>query len=394
MDVRLKFPILRPLKLDDAWILNGSGAEMSFEFTNGEATAFVLFFTNQPTSLAPSVKKLDGPIKAEITINGSIGEIGRRIAQRFSDYINLYFAVPIDINAMEVDYIPANNEEREAIQMFGFSSKSVRPNPPLPFDMMAQAFYAVESNDDPSFASHMTRLAREALITQQYIDAFRFGFLLIEALYGNGKFQTRDLMRELVGNADFKSMLDQTILSITNDPDDNRSAAKPTIVTHSTADALVKHLLDRRGFYFHGNLKRQDAWHPDRQAEAKPVAEIVVDVAGQIAAAHASAMFEPDIGPRFMTDAKSQGAAMTIKVQFHFIDDDGRQRTGAMDFDVPGTKPTSKLAIKVNGHFLSWAEVELSGSTLLSARGFIKETGAEIFRTQFLKPADEAGPKN
>ncbi|MFA4900778.1 MAG: hypothetical protein WC563_14760, partial [Brevundimonas sp.] len=157
---------------------------------------------------------------------------------------------------MEADYIPANNEEREAIQMFGFSSKSVRPNPPLPFDMMAQAFYAVESNDDPSFASHMTRLAREALITQQYIDAFRFGFLLIEALYGNGKFQTRDLMRELVGNADFKSMLDQTILSNTNDPDDNRSAAKPTIVTHSTADALVKHLLDRRGFYFHGNLKR------------------------------------------------------------------------------------------------------------------------------------------
>jgi len=44
MDVRLKFPILRPLKLDDAWILNGSGAEMSFEFTNGEATALVLFF--------------------------------------------------------------------------------------------------------------------------------------------------------------------------------------------------------------------------------------------------------------------------------------------------------------------------------------------------------------
>ncbi len=85
---------------------------------------------------------------------------------------------------------------------------------------------------------------------------------------------------------------------------------------------------------------------------------------------------------------------MTIKVQFHFIDDDGRQRTGEMDFEVPGTKPTSKLAIKVNGHFLSWAEVELNGSTLLSARGFIKETGAEIFRTQFLKPADEVVPKN
>lgn len=390
MDVRLKFPILRPLKLDDAWPLNGSGAEMSFEFTDGKATALILLFRNQPASLAPLVEKLDGPIKAEVRIKGELEAMGRSIAQRFSDYINLYFVVPIDIDAMETEYIPANHEERETMQMFGFSSWSVRPNPPLPFDLMAQAFYAVESDADPSFASHMTRLAREALIAGQYIDAFRYGFLLIEALYGNGKFQTRDLRRELVGNVDLKAMLDRTIASITHDPDQHRSAAKPTVAMHATAEALVEYLINRRGFYFHGNLKRQDAWRPDRQADAKPVAEIVVDLAGQIAAAHASAMFEPDIGPRFMANAKSQGAVMTIQVQFHFNDDDGRRRVGQMEFAVPGTKVTSKLAIKVSGHFLTWAETELSGSTLLSARGIVKETGVELFRSQFLKAADEA----
>ena len=388
MDVRLKFPILRPLKLDDAWPVNGSNVEMSFEMTDGAATALILLFRNQSTDVAPSVDQLDGPIKAQINIKGDVEAAGRRIAQRFSDYINLYFVVPIDLKAMEAEYIPADDAERAAMQMYGFKTKMEQRNPPLPFDLMAQAFFAVESDEDPSFASHMTRLAREALIAGQDIDAFRYGFLLIEALYGNGKFQTRDLVRELLDNADFRPMIEHTIAAIQHDPVHRGSVAKTTIAQHGTADTLIKHLIDRRGFYFHGNLKRKDAWRPDKASEARPIAEIVVDLAGQIAASFGSAMFEGDINTRYMNNARSHGAIMTIQVQFHFIDDNGLRRTGSMEFEAPGTQATSKLAIKVNGHFLRWAETELSSETLLSARGVVKETGVEVFRTEFLKPSE------
>lgn len=390
MDVRLRFPILRPLKLDDAWPIDGSGVEMSFEMTDGAATALILLFRNQSTDLAPSIEQLDGPVKAQITIKGGLEAIGRQIAQRFSDYINLYFVVPIDLKSMEAEYIPADEAERAAIGLYSFKSKKERQNPPLPFDMMAQAFFAVESQDDPSFASHMTRLAREALINQQDIDAFRYGFLLIEALYGNGKFQTRDLVRELLDNADFRPMVEQTIHDIQHDPVHRASVAKATVAEHHTAEALIKYLIDRRGFYFHGNLKRKDAWRPDKASEARPVAEIVVDLAGQISASYSAAMFGDEINTRFMNNAKAKGAVMTIQVQFNFIDDRGTPRSGAMEFEVPGTKATSHLAIKSTGHFLHWAESELNGETLQSARGVIKETGEEVFRAQFLKPADGA----
>lgn len=388
MDVRLKFPILRPLKLDDAWPINGSGVEMSFEITDGAATALVLLFRNQPTEMAPSIDKLSGPIKAQINIKGGIESIGRRIAQRFSDYINLYFVVPFDLKAMEAEYIPSDDAERAAMQMFSFKSKMEQQNPPLPFDLMAQAFYAVESDEDPSFVSHMTQLTREALIAGQDIDAFRYGFLLIEALYGNGKFQTRDLVRELLDSADFRPMIERTIAAIQHDPVHRDSVAKATIAKHGTAEAPIKHLVDRRGFYFHGNLKRKDAWRPDKASEARPIAEIVVDLAGQIAASYGSAMFGANVNTRYMSNARSQGAMMTIQVQFHFVDNNGIRRTGSIEFDAPGTRATSNLAIKVNGHFLQWAETELRGETLVSARGVVKETGVEVFRTQFLKPAD------
>lgn len=361
---------------------------MSFEITDGAATALVLLFRNQPTEMAPSIDKLNGPIKAQINIKGGIESIGQQIAQRFSDYINLYFVVPIDLKAMEAEYIPTDDAERAAMQMFSFKSKMEQQNPPLPFDLMAQAFYAVESDEDPSFASHMTQLTREALIAGQDIDAFRYGFLLIEALYGNGKFQTRDLVRELLDSADFRPMIERTIAAIQHDPVHRDSVAKATIAKHGTAEALIKHLVDRRGFYFHGNLKRKDAWRPDKASEARPIAEIVVDLAGQIAASYGSAMFGANVNTRYMSNARSQGAMMTIQVQFHFVDNNGIRRTGSIEFDAPGTRATSNLAIKVNGHFLQWAETELRGETLVSARGVVKETGVEVFRTQFLKPAD------
>lgn len=390
MDIRLKFPILRPLNLDDSWPVSGSGAEMTFEMTDGAATALVLLFRNQPIDMAPSIDQLSGPIAAQINIKGRIESMGRRIAQRFSDYINLYFVVPIDLDAMEAEYIPADDTERAAMQMFSFKTKMEQQNPPLPFDLMAQAFFAVESDEDPSFASHMTRLAREALIAGQDIDAFRYGFLLIEALYGNGKFQTRDLVRELLDSPDFRPMIEHTIAAIQHDPIHRNSVAKVTIAQNGTAEALIKHLVDRRGFYFHGNLKRKDAWRPDRASEARPIAEIVIDLAGQIAASYGSAMFEADINTRYISNARSQGAIMTIQVQFQFIDDNGTRRTGSIEFEAPGTQATSKLAIKANGHFLQWAETELSDKTLLAAKGVVKETGVEVFRTQFLKPADAA----
>jgi hypothetical protein len=386
LEVRLRFPLKRSFVLDDHWPLDGYGSEFRFETTGPEVTAIILNFCNQSPDLAPSITEdHKGPIKTHITIKGGIEATGRRIIRRFMDYANLYFSLDIDVDAMEAEYIPANDEERVLMGLYAFKSKKERPISHLPFNMLAQAFFAGESSDDPSFAARMFNLARESLLNEQYIDAFRYCFLLFEAFYGDGKFRTEALIRAFLENGSFKSILVETIEVIRRDPLYAGSPCRAVVASHPTPDVLASYLVDRRGFYFHGNLVRSNAWHPDRQREAEPLADLCVQIAGRVSSSCGGAMFTPEINSRFMSNARTHGAIMTIEVQFRFIDPHNVTRTEDINVDVPGTIATSSLAIRVNQHFLQWAEVNLGGSKLLSAIARDKKSHVEIFRSEYLR---------
>jgi hypothetical protein len=390
MDARFRFALKRPFLLTEHWPLDGYGAELSFEVEGIEARAIVVTFKNQRTDLAPSTMPLtQGPYKAQITIQGRLEALARNIARRFIDYANLYFSLEVDLDAMEAQYIPADEAERARMQLFSYSKKKERPLLHLPFDMLSQAFFAGEGGDDPSFPSRMSQLAREALIDGQNIDAFRYSFLLLEATYGDGKFKTKELARALCETDASRQLIEGTIDGIQKRPSEAGTAAVELIKAHSTVDALVSHLIDRRGFYFHGNLAHSKAWHPDRQDEARGLAEVGVDLAGRVAHVAASAMFTPEINTRFLKNAKSHGAIMQVEVHFRFIDQEGRQQAGRLDFEAPGLSASSDLVIKVNRHFLDWVEAEVRGGKLVSSVARIKD-GPELFRSQYLLAADAA----
>ena len=112
-----------------------------------------MLYRDQPTSMAPAVERLkSGPAKAQVTIRGEIEARGRRLIQRFIDFVNLYFSVDADLDAMEAEYIPTSEDERQRIGMYAFSSKRERPITSLPFNMLAQAVFAGETQDDPSLS--------------------------------------------------------------------------------------------------------------------------------------------------------------------------------------------------------------------------------------------------
>jgi hypothetical protein len=386
LDVRLRFPLRRPFLVDDHWPLEGNAAEMTFEATGLEVKALVVTFRNQSTEMAPTITQLhQGAIKAEITVKGDLEALGRRIVKRFVDYANLYFSLDVDTDAMEAEYVPVNDEERTRIGLYTIKATRERPLSHLPFNMLAQAFLAGESSDDPSFASRMFSLAREAIIGEQYIDAFRYSFLLFEALHGRGKFRIRELIRALLENNAFKTIIFEAIKAFEHESIPTQSAARTLVKSYPTPETLTAYLVDRRGFYFHGNLSHSNAWHPDRQQEAKPLAEVCIQIAGRVSRYYAQAMFTPEINARFISNAKSHGATMTIQVQVRFIDSQNTQQSRMLEFEVPGTTATSLLAIRINQHFLTWAEAELGSAKLLSAIARDKASGIEIFRSQYLR---------
>jgi hypothetical protein len=358
---------------------------MTFELSDSKVIALVVIFRDQPLRMAPTfTQAAEGSVKAQVTIVGTIEALGRRIIQRFVDYANLYFSLDVDLDAMEAEYIPVDEAERARINLYSFKATSERPISRLPFDMLAQAFFAGESSDDPSFAARMFNLAREALLNQQYIDSFRYSFLLFEALYGEGKFKQKELVRRFLENNAFRTMLSESIDALNSDPIHANSSARSIVAAHPTADSLAVHFVERRGFYFHGNLVHSSPWHPDRQKQAQPLAELCVQIAGRVSHSFGSAMFTPEMNERFSTNAKSHGAIMTIEVEFRVVDSQDVPRIGRVQFEVPGTTANSSLAIKVNKHFLTWAELEFSNTKLLSAVARDKESGVEIFKTHYL----------
>lgn len=391
MDIRLRFPLKRRFRLEDHWPIKTGGAKLTFEIAEGEATAIVVLYRDQSTDMAPAVERLEsGPAKAQIAIRGEIEGRGRRLVQRFIDFVNLYFSLDVDLGAMEAEYIPISEDERQRIGMYAFSSKRERPITSLPFDMLAQAVFAGETQEDPSFVSRMFHLAREALISEQYIDSFRYAFLLIEAVYGAGKFKTPQLIAALL-TSDFRAMVEETLVEHAARRSHDLSETALT-AAYPTPETLVDYLVERRGFYFHGNLARRESWHPDRQQDAKPLAELSMELGSKVAHAFAGAMFGDAIGSRYFANAEAFGAIMSIDVEFQHMGRDGRRQIGHFRINTPGRLATSTLAIRVHRQFLEWAEVELGEERLISAVAKVAGTNEELFRSEYLPAASAPLP--
>lgn len=383
MKVKLRFPLKDPFIVDDHWPLSGQEAVLTFETVGREVRALIVTFKNQPIIMAPRVLAIpQGPVKAHVEVTGELEVLGRRIVQRFIDYVQLHFFVDVDVSAMDAEYIPEDEQERAALDLYSLRSVRQRPVSYLPFSMLSQAFFASESGEDPSFAARMFSLGRECLIEERYIEAFRYFFLLFEALYGDGQFKGHEIAHALAHHAKFRSFLEDTIATLRADP---RSPGHALACAYQTPEALAKYLVDRRGFYFHGNLARRDAWHPQKQREAEPLVDVCLKLASRVAHSVASAMFVPEMETKVRANAETNGAIMTIHVRFQFIDRHGLRRDRSINISAPGTVVTNSLAIRVHKGFLEWAEINLSDATLLSAVAY-DGAGAEIFKCRYSQP--------
>ncbi|MBG7614949.1 hypothetical protein IWC96_06595 [Brevundimonas sp. BAL450] len=314
MDLRLRFPLKKKINLDDHWPLESGDTLLAFEQAGDDVSAVIVTVRNLADDDLPvvTIPEASGGLP-NISIRGDAVGRGRRVAARFLDYINLYFSVKVDLRSVEIEYVPADDAERQRLDMYGVNINREPPVSRLPFDIVAQAFFASEGDFDPSFSSRMLTAARDALIDEQYIECFRYCFILIEALYGDGKFHKASLVRAFCGNNEFRPIIECTIAEFRSDPLYKSAPGRALVAKYDTPETLMEHLADRRGYYFHGNLKRADPWHPDKQDEARALAEVCLDLAFGGTHSLSAAMFGPEINQRFIENAKRQGQSCQSK---------------------------------------------------------------------------------
>ncbi|MFS8050870.1 hypothetical protein [Rhizobium sp. BR 314] len=392
MNIRYKFRFKRPFILEDAWPVQTKDMLVELERNGLEATHIVVTFHNQPVSLAPKLTPMDsGPIASRLEMRDSMRTKAVQTIRRFQHFASIHHAIEVNTDDVDVEFIPTDDAEREMIAVSKFQAAATKPKARLTFSMVAQALFATESEDDPSFVVSFLQMAREASLERRYIDAFRFCFLLFESLYGGGKFKTSQLVDEMLSHADFEAMVTQTIDDFLIDPLHEGSKAKELVANHATAKSMIEYLVDRRGFYFHGNIKRKDSWRPDEQQHAEDLSEFTMFLAMAVADSMAAAMFVPGIGRRYFENAKQFGAIMTATIRYRTRDEHDRFHDDIIDIEAPATVATNDLAIRIHHQFLDWAQTELHDVSLVSAIAKDKATGVELFRAQYLSPVPPRG---
>lgn len=382
MRAKIRFPLKRAILVSDSWPLDTQGGTVEFEREGSAIKAIAVTFAGQPATLAPSV---DGAGKMpRVQIGGLLEQRARQVVRRFQDFISLYFQVEVDLDQVDYSYEPENETERKEMNLFGFTMKREHTPVTIPFSLLAQAVFATESDEDPSYVATLLRMGRRNLHEEQSIEAFRYFFMLFEALFGDGKFRKESLEQAFLANKSFVSAIETSLDELLNDNIKKSSPARSLLSNLPDAKSVISLLVERRGFYFHGNIKRAGSWHPDRQKDAKAVAWLAGDIATEVAGAFSDPMHAKDMNDRYKSAAAAKGALMKIEVQFGIEKAGKKPDVQALSLDVPGTNLTSDMAVSVLKNVLDWAEVELLGKKVIYVMARNAQTKEELFQTQFL----------
>jgi len=385
MRVRYLIKLDEPIRLEDHWpipILDGNLRVIS---QGGKASAFEITFVGQPVNLAPRVEEHEeGEVKASITICDSLLPFVRMQMEKAFTYLQCYFDVEILIDEIESAYEGETDEEEKQIKLKKYRTNKAEHPAHIPYNLLTRAMMAAEGGKAPEFEATLVSASRKAMRENRYIDSFRYSFLLIESLYGEGKFKSIQLKDTLKASSEFNATVGNA-LRVRMSPKRLRNSDTEKLLSQSPAvERVIDHLVDMRGFYFHGNRKRRDAWQPHEQEKAEALCLLALEIAMLISHEAAAPMFDDAFSQRHFEQAKQVGAIMTMKVNFKFNDPaDGIDRNESMNINVPGTRPTPKMATYVAKSFLERFEDVAPVADLKSAVCTVEGTGQKVFELTF-----------
>ncbi|QKG66675.1 hypothetical protein HP062_14405 [Pseudomonas sp. B14-6] len=392
MRIRYRVPFKRKILIDDHWDIPMQGGKLRVIEKNHHAEALEIIFEHQPIEYAPSVRKhTEGEIVATITGRDHRMTSVKHQLDNAITFLECFHDVELMTDEMEVSYEGETPEEDAKIVIKGSSFGRSSQTLPLSFDMITRALMAAEHHDGPRFEATLVGSARKALARQEFINSFRYSFLLIESLFGDGQFKKASLQIALKASKEFRSIVEFAIKDVIPTKDDRSSDTTTMLAAKPTADEVIDHLIEKRGFYFHGNVKRKDAWRPDEQGAAESLAHLAAAIATRISMKAADPIFELDLEKRHYEHAMQAGAKIVFDIKFKFrepAEDFDRQNN--ININIAGTKVTARTSFAVAQHFLKVFQEHQPASHLLEARCIVQGSDQKVFDLTFYSPEERA----
>lgn len=389
MRIRYLIPFSGKLIVPDHWEISLQGGGCRIHEEGGVAKALEVIFSGQPVSQAPRIEegKNGGDIPTIIVDDLNLGFVRVQLEDAAA-FLRCQFNVGLDWDEVESFYEAEAEGEKEKIHISRFKAGRHTPPAVLSFELLAGAIICAEKERGPSFEATLVATAREAMAKERYIDSFRYSFLLIESLYGDGKFKSIDLKQALKSDAEFRDAVQEALVGFNRFPAMHPSDTTRLLGQGASVDDLIEHLVDKRGHYFHGNLRRQDAWRPEKQKEAQALAALGAAIVLQISVKAARPMHSPLVAKKFREYAIKAGAQIMYQIDFTFrMPEDGIPRSHRLNVGMNGTKPTGLSTVEVIKHFIGFFENHAPMGRLEKVVCIVQGTGKKVFEMDF--PQDE-----
>lgn len=384
MIVRYKINLRDPIYLEDHWPIPMMGGNLSAVTRDEMVIGFEIIFSGQPVNFSPEIiPKGIGDAKYTISHRDKLFPFVKMRLQEAFSFVQCYFDVEILVDEIEVEYAGETDEEEKQIKIKSYESKKEKPTRIVPFYLFTRAVMAAETGNAPKFEAGLLKMARTEMLQERYIDSFRYSFLLIESIFGDGKFKAVHLRDALKANDEFVEIV-STALNERMSPKHSRNSDTEILLSKTPKPpTIIDHIVEKRGFYFHGNVKRKNAWRPNEQESAESLCLLTFSIANLISQAAAAPMFDDSLSQRHLDDARRTGAIMPMNVSFRFRDpQDSFDRHGNLRVTYPGTKVTSKMAVSAAKTFLDKFEELAPVGQLISATCTLQETDENIFDIQ------------
>lgn len=388
MRIRYTVPIKTKTIIPDHWEFPVLGGVCRVLEEAGLARALEIVFHNQPIELAPVIQELEsGPAKFSIEAHDHLISLVRHTFEQAMSFLQCYYDIGLATDEIEAKYESENAAEEGRIAVKSMRVGKQEHTHWVTFDMLTRAVMAAEQGPGPKFETALLSSARDALFRQRFIDSFRYSFLLIEFIYGEGQFKGAGLKAALKQNSELRKIIEATLAERIQAWDVEASDTMALLKGNPSADTIIDHLVDKRGFYFHGNIKRRDTWKPEQQDQAKSLAILVIDIASTVAQQAATAMFDDNLNHKHLEYADRAGAKIVLEVKFTFkVPGENFSRDNQVTFTAPGTKLTPRLVQGVAKQFLELFEREQPTAGLERVDCTIQGTQEKAFEMKFYAP--------
>ncbi len=370
MKLRYVFPVTGTLALADSWRVKTGDLEFEFVTDKGAVTALWVTIVEDDRSKWPQVARSSAPgIKASIVLpeSDSMDRV-REHVRTLQGMLSIYSLVAIDTVRFKREWLPDSEEEREALQLRDFTEqRAVHSKFPLEFDLVARSVLRASKLEEYQTALSFFRRARLDADDEQYIDAFYGFFFFLETLYGEGKFKSDQLVEKFQAQPGLLRVAEEEAANFRlplRCPND----FSRFIATKPQADAIIRKLVERRGFLHHHSPRRSGMWHPERQMEFEAEAGYLQMICFKLAHGLVKdEIFNPDAEKEYFQMAQEAGAIFKFKITFCSIDQRGVREDGRVaNFSVAGTKAHYRMITEAERAFRQQFEAHEPLSRLVS----------------------------